>query len=138
MYESLKEIAKIIEDAKKTVKEKSQEALKASFKELFDAHPTILGLRWTQYTPYFNDGEPCRFSVNEPYAKFVDTAEDAGDYGDGFDIIPWRKEDQSDATRAIDDLFGLIAQDVMLESFGDHAKITATRDGFEVDEYSHD
>lgn len=24
-------------------------------------------LQWRQYTPYFNDGEPCRFSVHEPY-----------------------------------------------------------------------
>lgn len=28
--------------------------------------PRILGLKWCQYTPYFNDGETCVFSVHEP------------------------------------------------------------------------
>ena len=29
-------------------------------------------------------------------------------------------------------------EDVMLEMFGDHVKIIATREGFEVDDYDHD
>ena len=33
------------------------------------AAPEIAALRWRQYTPYFNDGEPCTFSVNDLYAK---------------------------------------------------------------------
>ena len=27
---------------------------------------------WTQYTPYFNDGEPCVFSVGEPWFRTID------------------------------------------------------------------
>jgi hypothetical protein len=26
----------------------------------------IIGVRWTQYTPYFNDGDPCVFRVGSP------------------------------------------------------------------------
>jgi hypothetical protein len=27
--------------------------------------PLVTGIRWTQYTPYYNDGDPCIFGVNE-------------------------------------------------------------------------
>lgn len=29
--------------------------------------PRIHTIGWTQYTPYFNDGEPCEFSVGQPW-----------------------------------------------------------------------
>lgn len=42
------------------------------------AHPEVTGIAWTQYTPYFNDGDPCVFSVGEPYFSFqgVNVSED--------------------------------------------------------------
>jgi hypothetical protein len=38
----------------------------------------VKGIAWTQYTPYFNDGEPCEFRVGEPCFSIegVETAED--------------------------------------------------------------
>ena len=30
----------------------------------FDANPRVKGYVWYQYTPYFNDGEPCTFGVH--------------------------------------------------------------------------
>jgi hypothetical protein len=32
---------------------------------VFDDMPEVAGIGWTQYTPYFMDGEPCEFSVND-------------------------------------------------------------------------
>lgn len=32
----------------------------------------IASFGWTQYTPYFNDGEPCVFSVETPWFRTVD------------------------------------------------------------------
>lgn len=34
--------------------------------------PYFVGVGWTQYTPYFNDGEPCEFEIHEPYFLTVD------------------------------------------------------------------
>jgi hypothetical protein len=31
--------------------------------------PTIDSFGWTQYTPYFNDGDPCVFHVGEPWFR---------------------------------------------------------------------
>lgn len=33
----------------------------------FKNNPEAIAFAWTQYAPYFMDGEPCEFSVNEPY-----------------------------------------------------------------------
>ena len=40
------------------------------------ALPGVAAVVWDQYTPYFNDGEPCEFSVREPRIVFdVDVPE---------------------------------------------------------------
>jgi hypothetical protein len=35
---------------------------------LFEKHPKIESFSWTQYTPYFNDGDECVFSTNFDYS----------------------------------------------------------------------
>ena len=35
-------------------------------KLFFDECPKVQAVVWSQYTPYFNDGDECVFSVNEP------------------------------------------------------------------------
>lgn len=56
---------------------KLEEMRKAHMKELqgdfnqiiklfFDECPKVQAVVWSQYTPYFNDGDECVFSVNEP------------------------------------------------------------------------
>jgi len=44
---------------------KAKEALRTSFKKFFESHPEVSRIMWTQYTPYFNDGDACTFSINE-------------------------------------------------------------------------
>lgn len=39
------------------------------FKTFFDANPQADSIRWQQYTPSFNDGDPCRFGVSEAYVS---------------------------------------------------------------------
>lgn len=51
------------------------------FKGFFDENPNVGGVQWTQYTPYFNDGEECVFSVNDMYLFPIDTdVDDLSDY----------------------------------------------------------
>lgn len=113
-----------------------KEALKQEFKKTFDAHPELLAIKWRQYTPYFNDGEPCTFRVGEFEMKLATTPEDGSEsdyeeegfestYGDG--PIP-------EAVRTL----ARIDDEIYEHAFGDHCKVTATRDGFEVEEYEHD
>lgn len=48
------------------------------------AFPEVDAIRWPQFTPYFNDGDACEFSVHDPLLRLVDGDEDAGYNGDGF------------------------------------------------------
>jgi hypothetical protein len=153
------------------VEQKSAEEFLAALDTLLDT-PGVKAVRWRQYTPYFNDGDACVFSINEAYVKFsvepdrtytfadLDALEDEddnddGDYGDGF-VGTWElgerwnsetrqyeslgdptRTNAANALKAFNQQMGAF-EDVCLDNFGDHAIITATREGFSVDYYEHD
>jgi hypothetical protein len=137
--------------AKKTeyetaVKSFGKEALKDHFMEFFNSHPEVEAVRWTQYTPYFNDGDACTFQANEFTVRFakgttitVNKGGNAGadwyEEGDGFYASSYNSDNQ--VVKNVDKL-SEIPSDVLLAVFGDHVKVTATRAGFEVDDYNHD
>jgi hypothetical protein len=150
---------------------KFEEQARAMFKEItkefFEKNPGITGVVWTQYTPYFNDGDTCVFRVGEP--TFTNAPIDElssisyGEYGGDTEGVwaaesvghvltstyEWYKEtaDLIKASGGVDaescNLFAKavcsgLMEDVMKAMFGDHIKVIATRDGFDVDGYDHD
>lgn len=156
----------------RTVTEQQDTALlEEALYEVFDLSE-VIAVRWHQYTPYFNDGDPCVFGVHSFGVKFVDVTDDEGDYEDGFidpdyrlvnwdyEYNPFRKVNPrlSNTSKLIFgdtsyenikvklDILNELSrriQDGMHEvflqkTFGDHAEVTATRDGFSVDYYEHD
>ena len=54
-------------DIKREMMREGEALLKETFQAAFDANPSLYAIVWYQYTPYFNDGDPCTFSINEPY-----------------------------------------------------------------------
>lgn len=132
---------------------------------------------WTQYTPYFNDGEPCEFGVGEPWFRTVDDVAGKGatsddedeDHDDSYTIGysehpslgkqdyewdnprdwenrrkiygPYEGDRQSSfmVCSALTDAIDSGAfDDVLLEAFGDHARVTIRATGIVVDTYEHD
>ena len=63
--ETLREFVEEMQRLKNTLREQGQTLMKASFKKMFDQYPFITAFQWNQYTPYFNDGEECLFSVHD-------------------------------------------------------------------------
>jgi len=64
------------------VDQKPLEELAPLFQAVLD-DPTILEFGWTQYTPYFNDGDTCEFSVHGLWVRTTAEKEGAVDeYGD--------------------------------------------------------
>lgn len=117
--------------------------------------PHVVALKWMQYTPYFNDGEPCTFGIYDARIVFDFGLEDGGDWDDGsygvFDLFEYTSRDYRDrkfeveghdttehykALEAFDnsDRWERVAQ----LNFGDHAEVTATKAGFDVEYYEHD
>lgn len=78
----------IIAESKNYEERVKEEAKKifAAVTEAMKEHPNV-GLRWRQYTPYFNDGEECTFSVHDIEVFGIREGEDEDDdeyeYGDG-------------------------------------------------------
>lgn len=132
----------------------AQALFKETTKEFFDKNPNITAIVWTQYTPYFNDGDTCEFGVHEPTFTNAPDPESVrwGEYdgdeetaADGSEIFAWEGwgECPEGVNRGMCDSFSRMIQssemeDVMKAMFGDHVKVVATREGFDVDDYDHD
>lgn len=132
-------------------------ATAAEFLEAVDAFlniPGVYAARWRQYTPYFNDGDPCEFLVDDICVRLTpldDEDDERGDYEDGFfaswsfkwnndnDEISDMSEDSLQAlNKAFEQWENLNIDEVARRNFGDHAVVTATLEGFNVEFYDHD
>jgi len=125
-------------------------------KELFKEIPDLNVVKWTQYTPYFNDGDTCEFSVNSPTFSNAKDASEVCSYGeyDGSDENVWCFDsvygDVPEAVKAKKKQFENFSntitsgslEDVLYDMFGDHTEVTIVRNGnditIESEEYSHD
>lgn len=139
------------------------------FAEMLDALLAVEGVaavKWAQYTPFFNDGEPCLFGVCGFSVKLGDDAEatvaaasdeDDDDYEredeegfhDPYDFLDYSNGHSGNrpvipgmeavyATLSALDDASRHFEDVLQATFGDHCEVTATRTGFHISEYSHD
>lgn len=130
-------------------------ATAAEFMEALDAVlsiPGVHGARWEQFTPYFADGEPCEFSVNELAVRLSpldDEEDERGDSEDGWietygldysrDEFEGFTDERFDALKkAVSNWDRINSEEVARRNFGEHAQVTATLEGFSVDYYEHD
>ncbi|MEU0159006.1 hypothetical protein ABZ154_09225 [Streptomyces sp. NPDC006261] len=148
------------------VDQKPIEELAPLFQALVD-DPTIVEFGWTQYTPYFNDGDTCDFSVNALWAMTTEDVEwfESGDFDRYYLELDyehrslgkiekeWDSESRKyvnhryegpdegryDRCQALDRALQSGAfETVLLDTFGDHAMVTVRKTGIEVEHYSHD
>jgi hypothetical protein len=77
------ELATVIKQASKQLENAISEALAEAAKRLLDKSPEIEYLYWPQFTPFFNDGESCTFSVHEVEFKLRADYDDYFDTGEG-------------------------------------------------------
>lgn len=122
---------------------------------LDDGHVVEFG--WNQYTPYFNDGEPCVFGVGETWVRTdVDDPDEetyefdiyshptlSGRKWNGNNYVPapltpWQQDLWGKFKALADALESGCFDDVLLAAFGDHAEVTVRRGGIEVETYDHD
>lgn len=122
-----KEAEKQLAKAKREAMAPVKAALFAEFKAALERAPEVAAYRWTQYTPYFNDGEPCEFRLNDLEWQKVESAE--ADEWEWDSAMPG-KPPGLDA----------LGDDMLEGMFGDHVEIVVRRGArtFEVNEYDHD
>lgn len=132
-----------IEAAKEQVKVAGKTAVASLFKAFFEEYPQVKAVGWKQYTPHFNDGDPCTFSVHEPYltTKDGDFSEVSSFYEDD-DESGYGFKDEYSLKGPLKTALGRIGasmdSDIFESAFGDHVLVIATPAGFHVNEYNHD
>lgn len=127
-------VKRLRDEYENVVSENGQTAIKASLRELFEEFPELTGVRWSQCTPYFNDGDECIFGVNEVEYNTSDDLEE------GWDPVYTRKKDKlkeklTEFSREISSL-----GQAMKVIFDDHVIVSMMRgaDDFEIVNYDHD
>lgn len=156
MFEELDQMNAEMAALKKTHLEKSKELFTKVTKKLFESHPTLESFSWTQYTPYFNDGETCEFGINSDYPKINDSDYDSdvfnekiidyGPYDNATRSYPKRTEtinpgydpSLSKAKEDVVKFLSSVDENVLKDMFGDHVEVKVTRDGTDTEEYEHD
>jgi hypothetical protein len=148
------------------VPQKSPEKLKALFEKVF-ASGEVEAVRWQQYTPHFNDGDPCVFSAGEVYfSRTQDEPDDWDEWDHGTYDDPingrtayevrstWTSSYNSHTYQGTEDkvseetflalkelnsdIQGGSYDNTLLQFFGDHSTILVTKDKISVSEYFHD
>lgn len=131
----------------KKLKKDGEAAVKEAFKDFFTTHPRVESVTWTQYTPYFNDGDACHFGVGEFYVLLDSDKDEDNDEEDSYSFqdrwesytLKSKKDPELKALgKDLEKLEDELPEDVMEAVFGDHVKVVATTKGFKVTEYEHE
>ena len=73
-----------IDELNSLMKDKSKVLMKEMFAAFFKKYEDVVySIFWTQYTPYFNDGEACEFSVHEAFLNLIQDIDDEDFENDG-------------------------------------------------------
>lgn len=145
------ELREEIKEKQNKLKEEMRELGENFFKEyskkIFEDFPIVREFGWTQYTPFFMDGDPCVFGVNDALIYFEgdETNPDDDLYGeDGYYYIsPYNKPEveyteKDRAYKAVCSVVHGVDDDVFQSMFGDHVKIRVTKDKIEIEDYDHE
>ena len=148
-------------EAKKQIEKIAKDAFKDMTTEFFEDHPEIVSFGWTQYTPFWNDGDTCTFSANTEYPIVTFTAKDGKtlrydenmgeltevgtavrdeeediEYSEDDEIEMEPYDDEiSKYAKAVSNFLSNFGDDDLLTMFDDHQKITVTRKKVQTEEY---
>lgn len=127
--------------------EKSKSIFTEVSAKIFEKHSILESFGWNQYTPYYNDGEECVFSVNTDYPlingeNYNDATRETiyEKHGTDYKEVPNPKYNAAlaEAEKDVKNFLAEMDEAVLRDMFGDHRQITVTRTGTEVEEYEHD
>lgn len=147
------EMKRLRDEARKKVKDFFIKGMN----KIFEMYPEVKTVSWTQYTPYFNDGEECVFGAHTDYFQvngydmYDDNTDENSEYKN---VMPYSEtkgrwvnqewkydKPESRAVKIKEAIKGFLAQlddDDYKTMFGDHARVIAMKDEILVEEYDHD
>lgn len=113
------------ETARTQLSKLAKDDVLAAFLEAFESAPLIRAFSWRQYTPSFNDGDPCVFRsyADEDEFKLVDEE---------------HSQDDPEVARQhglLEAVYNQLPHELLEDMFGDNTRVHVTRDGFDIDDY---
>ena len=155
------------EESKKALSKMGKDLFTRETIRIFKNYPRVISFGWTQYTPYFMDGDPCVFYANTDYFYVngwdseIDECTrwfDQKEVGDnlfkecGKEDRTWDRDKNAwkvsqnkkynpkseEAIDAISNLLTALSEEDFLNFFGDHALVAVTKDGLTVHDWEHD
>jgi hypothetical protein len=145
MFDEIRAKTSALNEQIAALRKEAANLVKPMLQEFVASNPQVKAVVWRQYTPYFNDGEPCEFSVHDPEFFFEgeDPEEDNGHDAWSLGNEKYRPSIEicsQETAAACSELAKEIGRldDALEELFGDHVKVVVTADGVSVDEYDHD
>ena len=125
---------------------------------MFEETPKLKSFAWTQYTPYFNDGDTCYFSANTDYLTINGEHEDDATWSQEKKVISWGTynrdkriyegrieqdnpeydKELSEAVDKVKKFLNLFDDKFYQDQFGDHTMVTVTPNGIDTEDYEHD
>ena len=152
---TLQQMAEKIKKLNEELKGQFSEALKEGANELFSKYPDLESFSWRQFTPYFNDGDPCEFDIYEEPHNLIYKGKDIGEYSEENEerVYKWRdksltkfgatlfnsyQEYNSMKQEIINFILLLEPMSNTVQSVLGEGLVTISRDGVEVEEYDHD
>jgi len=150
--DNLKSVTKKAAEAQKAMKRELQTSFNDAAQSFFDKAPEGTTITWTQYTPYFNDGDPCTFRTGDSELRFKPLEGDdkelaEEEYGDEDNPAAYC-HGEVDQTKDLPDdlkadakaLTSFISRqgDLMLTLYGDHKMIQLRKGGANITDYEHD
>lgn len=138
---ALSELSTKRKQIEEAAREQAKSILAPGLKEFMAAHPGIKAIGWTQYTPYFNDGEPCEFGVHGLRASASDERDNSL-YGDGWHELYGKTAEgfSNESWAALHELEKALsgAEPELQAAFGDHVQVIVTAEGIDIESYEHD
>lgn len=136
-------------EKKKALTEELRKEFPALFAPIFADSKRIESFAWTQYTPYFNDGDECVFGVRQDDLEINGEDEYDAEWRDWRAKYPQYHEELKAAGEVdfaemalieqIQNVLHTVPDDFYKELFGDHVKVIVHKSGeIEVEEYEHD
>ena len=143
--EAITEFASI----KKELTEKLTSRLNDEFKRCFEEYPELTLIKWSQFTPYFNDGDTCEFNINSFTVSNAKNSELVNTWGE-YDIskgpepedlilIEYLRNSKYELIKEIEDFAqSELGEGIFKSVFGDHVIVTVTKDNITSEEYEHE
>jgi hypothetical protein len=143
----IKEYLQKKRELEEATKKEGNKIVREFVKAFMEENPEVHGIRWYQYTPYFNDGEACTFGVHDAYFALSEPSEEDmeehPEESDNWISTYSAKGNAKKAYQAFERSIGGELESLMETAFGDHVHVIVLKNDkgeitFRVDHYEHD